>query len=1154
MLIPRPGTRAGSARLVGIVLAVALASGALPDATALAQSHRLRFDTVGRSEGLSQVSILAVLQDRRGFLWLGTQDGLNRYDGYGMTVFRHDPDDPASLSESWVNGLYEDRDGALWIVTRQPGVLNRFDPVTERFTRYLHDPEDPATLAPSPVNPSALWDDGEGTLWIGTLGAGLLKLDRATGRVTRLPSGSRGEEEIPGRFVSALVESRAGELWIGTFDAGLARRRPALPGSGERFEVFRHDPEAADGLSHDRVVSITEDRAGNLWIGTGAGLDRFDRATGRFQGFRCTYALVPSSAALPRPVQEDRRGRLWLVSEAGVGRLDPAAGTVVDYRHDPDVPHGLGRGPVRALQVDRRGDVWVGTEGGGLSLYQPERDGFRVVRHRPGDRYGLSSDLVTTIFEDRSGLLWIGTTEGGLSKYGIQSNRFTHHASNPFDPQGLADDMVWALLEDRGGRLWVGTLNGGLHRLGPDREAVQTRFGRMPGTLRDLGSDHVRSVLEDRRGRIWVGTFGAGLARLDPEGDRVEARFTHVPGGGSSLSSDSVYDLFEDRRGALWVGTVRGWNRLDPDTGVVTRFLHDPGDPTSLPGDAVRTTYEGRDGTLWVGTEQGLGRFDPETGTFRTYRRDLRDPHGLGSDIVLDVHQDDAGFLWLATYGGGLERLDPETGRCRHFTTRDGLPNDSVYSVLPDGEGHYWLSTNDGLARFDPVRESFRVYGVEDGLQDVEFNAGAFFQSPRGELFFGGTNGFNTFVSDDLPTNRHVPPVVLTRFRIFGGTGTREILGGALTAAGGITLSHEDRYVSFEFAALDFARPERNGYAYRLEGFDPGWIDSRTRRRADYTNLPPGRYVFRVKGSNGDGVWNEEGAALRVVVVPPPWRRWWAYALYGVAVLGMVSGYARFRTLTHRRELEQERVAAENRRKTEELEEARRLQLAMLPERPPVHPALAISATMRTATEVGGDFYDFYPQEDGSLYVVTGDATGHGLSAGMMVAMVKSALKALEARPPDRALARLDGVLRAVHPEHMQMALSLAHVTDSHVALASAGMPPAFLHRSATGEVEEILLPALPLGSGIAGRYRQRELDLAPGDTLLLVSDGLPELLDPADRPLGYDAIPSCLAAHADRPPEEVVGALLELGDRWARGRPQEDDVTLVVIRRRKKD
>ncbi len=906
---PGGGGRLRSRRVVGTVLVAAVGL------ALRAGAGELRFDRLTPEDGLSQFSANAIIQDSQGYLWIGTQDGLNRYDGYDFVVYKTDPEDPDSLWDNFVNGLWADRDGSLWVTTATAGAINRYDPFTETLARFRLDAaDDPEAPEPAIINNRALWKDEEGRLWIGTFGGGLFILDPATGAARHKFARAGIDGGLTDDRISIVLEDSGGTVWIGTFGGGLFRRLPPVAGEDERFERLANDPDDPASLANDTVTDLYEDSSGELWVGTGGGgLSRFDRASGSFESYRVGDSgsrriagdFIPANQ---RPILEDREGHLWVVTNGGLSRLDSSRRHVADYRADPSDPV---TGPVSVLFEDRNGRLWVGTLGGGLYLYDREHDEFTHFTLDPADPQSLSSNIVGTIFEDRSGIVWFGTGNGGAASFSRHKHRFEQLRLSPSDPDGLTDSKVFSILEDHEGTLWVGTLDGGLHKFNERREKIVERYSLLPGSPRDIGSTAVRAVYQDRRGNLWAGTQGTGVFLIDRRAGVVERSYAFDPDDSMSLSNNFISAFFEDSLGQLWVGTNVGLNRFDRESGTFERFVNDPQDPTSLPNNFARFLYEAPNGNLWVGTAGGFALFDRESETFTAYSRRPDDPASLANDNVMDLLEDGKGGIWVATYGGGLDHCSIESDRCTHFTRADGLPTDSIYSLLPDEEGYLWVSSNQGLCRFNPRRRSCRTYDASDGLGGNEFNGRSFFVAEDGEMLFGGMHGVTSFYPGRAKDSGFRPSIVITAFRRFDAV---ERFDRAVQELDRIELSHKDDFFSFEFAALDYTNPDKTRYAYKLEGFDEDWVYSGTRRYASYTNLDGGTYAFRVKGTNVDGLWNEMEDSVEVVVVPPPWKTWWAYVLYVLVAGGAVLGYGRHRTRIHAEELRHAQEEAESQR------------------------------------------------------------------------------------------------------------------------------------------------------------------------------------------------------------------------------------------------
>ncbi|MCP4400299.1 MAG: response regulator [bacterium] len=842
--------------------------------------QRLKFERLSTAQGLSQDVVYCIFQDKKGFMWFGTGAGLNRYDGYHFTIYTHDPENSHSLGGNKVRAIYEDRSGTLWIGTEDGG-LNRFDRNREQFVRYQHDPNNPHSVSSNKV--VSMYEDRSGTLWVGTLDGGLNRFD---------PRSSRGEsgqffhyqhdpdnpQSLSSNEVFAVHEGRSGALWIGAYGGGLHKLDPDT----QQFSRYQHDPDDPQSLSDNRIVSIYAEQSEVFWIGTeGGGLNKFDPNTGKF----------------------------------------------VRYQTDPTEPsRGVSHNGIFPLHKDRSGVFWIGTLGGGLNRFDPETEKFTRYQTDPNYPYSLSNNIVLSMYEDPSGVLWIGTA-GGINTLSPETKQFLHYQNDPHDSSSLSVNTVTSVFEDRSGTFWVGTGGGGLNRFSRNTKNV-THYRHNPNDPLSLSHDVVLSIYEDRLGVLWIGTED-GLNKVVPSNDEggdvkkfAFLHYRHDPDNPQSLSSNKVRAIYEDRAGIFWLATDGGLNRFDRNTERFFRYRHDPDNPQSLSSNAVRAIYEDRTGIIWVGTiGGGVNRFDRKTTHFIRYRHDPGIPGTLSHDVVGPIYEDQSGTLWIGTFGGGLNKLVPSTSsggegveRAHatfiHYSRKDGLPSDVIYGITEDRQGNLWLSTNNGLSRFTPQTAALRNYDTHDGLPGNRFMPFASFKSKRGEMFFGNVNGVIAFYPQHVKENSHVPPIVMTDFQLFNNAvevGRNSPLQKSITETEVIELSYNDYVFSFQFAALDYFAPEKNQYAYLLEGFDRDWVYSGARRFVTYTHIPAGTYTFRVKGSNNDGVWNEESRSIKIIVVPPWWGTWWAYILYVLLAIGSVWGFVQWRVRTteiQKRELE----------------------------------------------------------------------------------------------------------------------------------------------------------------------------------------------------------------------------------------------------------
>jgi diguanylate cyclase (GGDEF)-like protein len=781
------------------------------------------FAPLGNDEGLSPGAIMAIAQDAQGFLWFGSEDGLDRFDGYQLRHFIHKHGDPGSLPNNWI---------------------------------------------------AALARDASGRLWVGSDGGGLVWRDDALGQF-RAPSPHGGQAGLdPNIKIRALHFDRGGRLWIATRGAGVR----VFDAVHDTTQEFRHRDADPSSLSDDSVFAFAEDSSGKMWIGTATGLDRLDPESGRVEQF----ATQLRAAGLPKeaPVKvnalyEDVRGVLWIGLESGLVRFDAAGAVFTMLPHREGDPTALPEGRVTALLEDDEQRLWVGTSAG-LALLDRRTNKFVVLRHDPTNRSSLPDSNVTSLFQDRSGLLWIGTKSGGVARWNPRSWSFGHHRFG----EG-AIDSVTSFAVDTRGTLWVGSFGAGAAAIDPLTGAVKRyrRGARKPLALRD---DTIMAMVTDDRDRAWLGTMDNGIERIDPERGETK-HFDFAPADAASLPAPGVMCLLRDSRGRIWVGTFGGGlAMIDPDTDRVVRYAHGGGPATALSGDRATALAEDRTGLIWIGTDGGgLNVLDPATGLFAHFMHDPADPASLSANTIYAVHVDSKGGVWVGTRGGGLDRVrgapfGHERLRFENLSESDGLPNSTVYGIESDASGKLWVSTNRGLAAVQPTDRSVRSFRRSHGLQGDEFNFGAHYRAPDGTLYFGGSNGYNAFLPERLQLNDKPPPVVLTEV-LKNNTEVSQTPESLRE----LDLGFRDAVVTFQFAALDFTGPAENRYAYRLDGFDTDWVNAGARRQATYTNLSGGDYVFRVRAANSDGRWNETPLSLKVRVAPPPWATWWARTLYG---------------------------------------------------------------------------------------------------------------------------------------------------------------------------------------------------------------------------------------------------------------------------------
>lgn len=818
-----------------------------------AQGSMPSFQRLSMTDGLSHDSVQYIMQSQEGFIWIATQYGLNRYDGYQLETFHYDPEISDGISDNFVWSLAEDQEKRLLIGTSSGG-LCVFDPKTRTFETYRHDAADPETINHNDVR--SLLVDRQGRIWVGTR-EGLNQFLPESGRFVRFSPEGPAPAALAVDSIHALAEDRRGRIWVGTERNGLVRFDPES-GTGRTFSPM---PGVAGALQNEFIRDLIFDHIGRLWVATwGAGVYIMDAGQERFEPYP---AGGPDDGGLPHPnvraLMQDREGYIWAGTFNGLARFKPGDGPPDIFRNDLSDPYSLSQNRVTHLMQDRFGTIWVGTWSGGVNRIDPASMRFKNYRFRPREPDSLPHNIVRAVKMDRKGRLWVGTLGGGL----VEMNRKQGSFNKP--PHVGLPDLVMALDEDRRGRIWIGTFDDGVRVYNPTTGTVLAFRGMEEG----LRSDAVLDLIVDRSDRVWVATQGGGLVYYD----QSQVGFSELP-------------------------------PLDGDAGMVT-------------SEIIGTVYESMDRKLWIGTRGGgLNMLDADRKTLRVYRRDSKRPDSLSFDSITCIMEDRRGRIWIGTQGGGLNLLlSPQgKGRFQVYTSAQGLEGNSIGGILEDGRGNIWLSTIKGISRFNPETQTFKNFDRTDGVQGSGYYIGSYERTDDNLLLFGGLAGLTAFHPDELIFHPEEPPVVITNFLLFNqevairSEDPQSPLTKPVEYNPDIVLKHRDNVFSFEFAALHYAAPQKNRYAYRLEGFDEDWIETdATRRFAVYTNMDHGDYTFRVKAANKDGVWNEEGSTIAVTILPPPWRTWWAYLLYILLVTGVISAYI----YSHRVKLAHERAVNE---------------------------------------------------------------------------------------------------------------------------------------------------------------------------------------------------------------------------------------------------
>ncbi len=798
-----------------------------------AQITDVHFSHLSINDGLSQNSVHAICQDNLGFMWFGTKDGLNRYDGRHFKIFQSDPFDNNSLSGNNITTLYEDANQHLWIGTTVG--LTRYNPRTESFRR---------------IHLNALSHKNE-----------------------------------PER-INSITEDHLNQIWVATANEGLFVLRPV---NADSF-VLHHIDLLVDSLSHQNIRNLVFDSE-YIWAGTGSGLLRINPQTLEEKFYSIStrepsFELDDIEDAVTALIMDDST-HLWVGSNSGISHFDKNSG---DYTHYPNRYHKVrySWGMVNRIIKDPfMGNLWLGTPGE-LIIFDVTEKRYQYITYEPNENGGLSGEGITSLLVDKGGLIWVGTNGYGInicdpSKIGIRK------LPKPNRPDARTKDFtVRTIFEDRDENLWVSARV--LYRWDKSRKKV-VHYERSAEEISAFGNTGAWSIIQDQSGWLWMGTFeGLFKHRLS---DSMVIRYQFDPLDAKGIPEKIVYEVFEDRKGQIWIMTQSFISLLDPVTETFTHTRYqDRGETNEASFGSI---YETSDGLFWINSETGLVRFNPESKEIKRYTLEINNPVGINNNIVRSLCPDPMEpdrILWLGTSGGGLNKFDIQTGTFAHYTEAEGLPDNVVYGVLPGDENDLWLSTNKGLCHFDPQTGQVHNLDVHDGLQSNEFNNGAYFKSKNGVLYFGGINGVNYFRPEQIKLNTNIPNIVITNMKIGNKDvdigGKSGMLSQSISYADRVKISHLDAFFTFEFAALDFAAANKNQYEYRLKGWDRDWIPIGNQRSATFSNVSHGKYTFQVRGSNNDGLWNNEGASIELEITPSFWNTDLAYWIYAFLIVSTI--------------------------------------------------------------------------------------------------------------------------------------------------------------------------------------------------------------------------------------------------------------------------
>ena len=1039
------------------------------------------FEKYSIKNGLSQSATLSIYQDKLGYIWVGTQQGVDRFDGYTFKQYSHDIKNEFSRASGWVIEIQEDEKGNIWTGDTY-GHISYLDIKTDHWVNI--------TL---PVRDSILKKNNKLPVRLGVAG-------------------------------SIYVDNKKKTLWIGTNGTGLIEYQIA---SKKFKQHLVHPNDTLTYGKHEIVNKVLGFDENKLIVSTNLGLKYFNTQNHTFSPI-----FNSSDSAFITQANDCRKigNKIFAATKFGAFMYDLSTKQIQVFKNDPNNINSLASNSVKNIHYSTRSNyLWVTILNMGIDVINLSNNKVVHLNNENAKEYGIEYPNYTNILEDKDNNIWLGGSD--ITKYDPNKRKFgTLSKSFPNDFNlGFTD--VWGTFVDSKGHLWLGEYSPHMGIMEVDRSKnFKKRY------LEDATLTITRSWRfgEDAKGNI-LAVGGS------PNGFTL---YKKKSGANNFIKQGLVKELtnISDSR-SLGIMYLNHKNELVYTAENPVVISNANGDtsykplvlPANLKGGILIAKRKSAN-ELYVLNFEGLFLYNEAKNTALPLVKNIS--FARENDLWLDMEIIDDKVAYIATYGNGLIEVDFQKNTKTFLTLADGIPSLYLYNIHKGKNNNLWMSSNFGIIRYNPFTKKFRSFGTSEGVQDFEFNSTSSSQSKDGEIFFGGFKGLNFFFPDSINDNSKPPVVIIQKFSKKDTT----LLIESTNPKGEFEVNYNENSLSFDFLAFNYRDAEHNQYAYKMEGYDEDWIYSGSRRFASYTNLREGTYAFRVKAANNDGIWNEEGATMVIHILPPPWRTWWAYLIYLISSIGSVYAFSKYREKQQIKKLEDER-------KNSELAAAKDLQERLLPKTLPVINNLDIAGYLRTSTEVGGDYYDFFEQPDGSLYAICGDATGHGTPSGMLVSITKAGIIGLPQMSPKDMLHELNRVVKKVDLGILRMSLNIALIKDSEVTVSSAGMPPYFMYRAATKTTEEIQLSGVPLGSFRDIQFDQTTTAFNTGDILVIISDGLPEAPNLAGELFDYQKLQDLITNYGNLTAQEVIDQLMIEADNWLAGNHNPDDITLVVIK-----
>lgn len=1058
------------------------------------------------SDGLVQSHINTIIQDSRGFIWIGTKNGLSRYDGYEFVNYTHQPYDTTSLSDNYVNAISEGPNGLLWIATNKG--LNSFDYKTGKFVSFHYDPKNAKSITDDKV--LNVYFDSKNEMWVKTLRT-LEHFDSKNKTFQNFSHQYDIFRFISGNITFPVLEDKQGQLWVGTKD-GLFVFDRDLQTFVNRYIFLEYNTKS---LSNDEVRAICEDDNGTIWVGTANGLNMLNSVSKEFDRFYVTANTKSFS----------------------------------------------GSNHINALYQEKDGQLWVGTSDG---LFVFDKHNKRFVKVKSIDNGNIDVPVIS-ITKDKSGILWVGTIKG-LVKINLKRPKFKLYKVGGNPDLKFTSNDISAIYSPDAENIFIGTTNAGLNILNRRTNSVQS----FDFSVTDEGSNTINCIFEIFRDKYLLGTNNGIIVFNPSTGAYNNLSKIETAAGFEYLIQNTVNTMVQDKYGRIWVGAFNGLFQLSSDLKSIKAYFNSSGNTSTLVNNNILSLALDRKGNLWIGTENGLDQLDMGTGRFIHF-----DKTKLSSSTIYNIQIDPYENLWVGT-ASGLNVIDFRSNSVRIITEKEGLSDNLIYALLADNNKNIWVSTNHGINKINPLTYKVRTFDVFDGLQDYEFKHNVAWKSKNGEIFFGGVAGINIFFPDSIVDNKYIPPIVITSIDIINAKGKTQSLNPFSEK---IVIPYQTHVFTINFAALDYTLPEKNNFAYKLYYDKEGeWINIGNRHSASFSNLKPGEYILKVKGTNNDFVWNDEGISVVLKIESPFWRKTEAFYLYGFLIVIAVLIIYRYRTYHLRqanrilkereiaaREIERqkEQLSVKNKNITDSINYAKRIQEALMPSEKTFKKILPESFIFHQPKDiVSGDFF-WISERGNKIYVAAVDCTGHGVPGAFMsiigFELFRKITHSQGVDDPSKILNILnyefEEIFRDVDTFTLKDGMDIAFCVidkQTHILEFSGAVNPIYLIRD--NKITEIRGSRFSVGLDDnfeeEQTFENKQIILQEDDVIYLFSDGYADQFGgPEGKKFKYRRFRHLLLTIHQYPMEEQQRLLEERINRWKGNVEQVDDILVIGFR-----